>query len=50
LYPNLQDIRDVSLNIAVKVAEKFYAQDVAQVSRPDNLREFMAGKMYDPYY
>ena len=46
----MQNIRSVSLDIAVKVAEQAYAQGLAQEPRPDNLREFMAAKMYDPYY
>ena len=50
LYPPMQNIRSVSLDIAVKVAEQAYAQGLAQEPRPDNLREFMAAKMYDPYY
>lgn len=50
LYPPMQNIRSVSLDIAVKVAEQAYAQGLAQEPRPGNLREFMAAKMYDPYY
>jgi malate dehydrogenase (oxaloacetate-decarboxylating)(NADP+) len=50
LYPPMQNIRSVSLDIAVKVAEQAYAQGLAKEPRPDNLREFMAAKMYDPYY
>ena len=50
LYPPMQNIREVSLDIAVKVAEKFYEQGVAQEPRPDNLREFIAAKMYDSNY
>ena len=50
LYPPMKNIRQVSLDIAVKVAEKFYEQGVAQEPRPDDLRSFMAAKMYDPYY
>ncbi|MBT8140936.1 MAG: NAD-dependent malic enzyme [Gammaproteobacteria bacterium] len=50
LYPNLQDIREVSLSIAVKVAEKLYEQGVTQEPRPDDLREFMRAQMYDTHY
>lgn len=50
LYPPMQNIRKVSLDIAVAVAEHAYSQDNASEPKPDNLREFMAGQMYDPYY
>jgi len=50
LYPPMKNIREVSLDIAVQVAEKFYEQGVAQEPKPNNLREFIASKMYDPYY
>ncbi len=50
LYPPMQNIREVSLDIAVQVAEKFYEQGVAQEPRPSDLREFIASKMYDSNY
>lgn len=50
LYPPLSNIREVSLEIAVALAEKAYECGVAQYPRPDNLRENIQGLMYDPRY
>ena len=50
LYPPLADIRKVSLEIAVAVAEKAYECGLAQEDRPDDLREFIQGMVYDPRY
>jgi malate dehydrogenase (oxaloacetate-decarboxylating)(NADP+) len=50
LYPPLCDIREVSLEIAVALAEKAYECGVAQDPKPDNLRETIQGLMYDPKY
>ena len=37
LYPPLTDIREISRNIAVKVAELAFDKNIARVSRPGNL-------------
>lgn len=50
LFPSLTDIRKVSLNIAVALAEKAYEQDLTQEPQPKNLKDFIAQKMYDPSY
>lgn len=50
LYPRLSDIREVSLNIAVAVAEDAYERGLASVTRPADLRGFIAGLMFDPGY
>ena len=50
LYPPLTDIREVSLNIAVALAEKAYEQNLAQLPKPDDLQEYVAELMYDPSY
>lgn len=50
LYPSLTDIRNVSLEIAVAVAEKAYDTGLAQLERPADLRKFIADSMYDPLY
>ena len=49
-YPPLTHIQDVSLDIAVAVAELAYEGDLAQQPRPDDLRAFIAGMRYDPSY
>jgi malate dehydrogenase (oxaloacetate-decarboxylating)(NADP+) len=50
VYPPLQSIREVSLAIAVAVAEKAWEQGLAQAERPANIRQMIAGQMYDPSY
>ncbi len=50
LYPPLCDIRKVSLEIAVALADKAYESGVAQDPRPDDLRESIRHLMYDPRY
>jgi len=48
LYPPLAEIRNVSLEIAVVVAEKAHECGLARVTKPDNLRETIKRQMYDP--
>ena len=50
IYPPLNDIRNVSLEIATAVAEKAYQQDLAQSSKPSNLKQEIENYMYDPRY
>ncbi|MEL7310824.1 MAG: NAD-dependent malic enzyme [Pseudomonadota bacterium] len=50
LYPPLTQIRDVSLAVAVSVAERAYTDNLATVPRPDDLSAFIAETMYDPTY
>ena len=50
LYPPLTRIRDVSLAVAVQVAERAFADGLATVPRPDDLEAFIAATMYDPMY
>lgn len=50
VYPVLTRIREVSLEIAVAVAEEAYQQGLAGNDRPDNLRDFIENTMYDPTY
>ncbi len=50
LYPALTDIRGVSAEIAVAVAEQAYVEGVAKLPRPNDIREYIIGKMYDPRY
>ncbi len=48
LYPPLRDIRRISLEIAVSVAEAAYARRLARLKRPKNLRQAIARFMYEP--
>lgn len=50
LYPPLSTIRDVSLNIAVCVAEKAYEEGLAREPRPKDVRAFIKDTMYSPNY
>ena len=50
LYPPLSDIREVSLSIAVAVAEKAYETGLAQLKRPADLKAHIESLMYQPNY
>jgi malate dehydrogenase (oxaloacetate-decarboxylating)(NADP+) len=50
LYPPLPRIREVSLSVAVAVAEAAYRHGLAVVPRPDDLRAHIASLMYEPVY
>jgi malate dehydrogenase (oxaloacetate-decarboxylating)(NADP+) len=48
LYPPLRDIRKVSLAIAVSVATKAYAMNLAREKRPKSIRQSIEAMMYQP--
>jgi malate dehydrogenase (oxaloacetate-decarboxylating)(NADP+) len=48
LYPPLNDIRRISLAIAVSVAETAYAMKLARARRPRDLKKTIARFMYEP--
>ena len=48
LYPPLTEIRQISLAIAVAVAEAAYAMRLARRRRPANLKKSIADSMYEP--
>jgi malate dehydrogenase (oxaloacetate-decarboxylating)(NADP+) len=48
LYPPLKQIRKISLAIAVAVATKAYAMDLARQKRPQSIRRHVAALMYRP--
>lgn len=50
LFPPLREIRDVSLEVAVAVAEEAYSAGLARLERPADLREYLRASMYDPFY
>ncbi len=50
IYPPLSEIRAVSAQIALAVAEQAYADGLARLPRPDDLHEHMRTQMYDPSY
>ncbi|MBX2868860.1 MAG: NAD-dependent malic enzyme [Acidiferrobacterales bacterium] len=50
IYPVVDEIREVSLNIATAVAEHAYESGLATVPRPEDLRSDIQSMMYDPTY
>jgi len=50
VYPPLPRIRQVSLDVAVAVAELAYAGGLATKPRPGDLVEFIRGLMFEPVY
>jgi malate dehydrogenase (oxaloacetate-decarboxylating)(NADP+) len=50
VYPPLKNIREVSLAIAVEVAEVAYQQGLAREPRPDDLEAYIRSIMYYPEY
>ena len=50
IYPAVKEIREVSLNVAVKIAEVVFRSGLAGVKRPKNIRKFIEKRMYRPVY
>ena len=50
IYPPIKNIRDVSINVAVKVAEEIFRSGLARIKKPKNIRKFIQSKMYEPVY
>lgn len=50
LYPSLTRIRALCLEIGVRVAEIAYEQNLAQIPKPDDLKEFIQDQMFQPVY
>ncbi len=50
IYPPINNIRDVSINVAVKVVEEIFRSGLACVKRPKDIRKFIKSKMYEPVY
>jgi len=50
LYPELSEIRDISLEIAITVAEKIYDLGIGRADKPEDLRKAIADYMFDPSY
>jgi malate dehydrogenase (oxaloacetate-decarboxylating)(NADP+) len=48
LYPPLRDIRKISLAVAVSVATKAYAMNLARNKRPKSVRQSIEAMMYRP--
>ena len=50
LYPSLLQVREVSLRIAVAVAEVAFSEGLAGIPKPADLAALMREQMYDPAY
>ena len=50
LYPPICEIRSLSLEIALAVAEKVYTIGIARTERPTDLRKTIEDYMYNPMY
>jgi malate dehydrogenase (oxaloacetate-decarboxylating)(NADP+) len=50
LYPRLNEIRTLSLEIAFAVAEKAYQLEIARNSKPKDLKQTIKDYMFNPYY
>src|SRR6187200_1818351 len=50
IYPLINNILEVSYNVAIRVAEKIFESGLAGVKRPKDIRTFIKRKMYEPKY
>jgi malate dehydrogenase (oxaloacetate-decarboxylating)(NADP+) len=50
IYPLIDNILEVSYNVAIKVAEKIFESRLAGIKKPKDIRTFIKSKMYEPKY
>ena len=50
IYPLIDNILEVSYNVAIKVAEKIFESGLAGIKKPKDIRTFIKNKMYEPKY
>lgn len=50
VYPPIQNIREVSAQIAVDVTKYIFEKGLAGIKKPDNIESFVKQQMYDPVY
>jgi malate dehydrogenase (oxaloacetate-decarboxylating)(NADP+) len=50
IYPPINKILEVSLEIAVQVAKKIFELGMASVNEPEDIASFIKNKMYQPVY
>jgi len=48
VYPSLDALTTVSLDVAAKVAEKAFEMDLAQIEKPKNIKSFLKDAMWHP--
>ncbi|MFQ6677280.1 MAG: NAD-dependent malic enzyme [Fidelibacterota bacterium] len=50
MYPSLTNIREISLNIAIAVAEYAFENNLTQVPIPDSISKMLKDVIYEPEY
>jgi len=50
LFPNLELIREVSLEIGVAISRLAFEQGLAGIEEPDDLRDHISARMYEAEY
>jgi malate dehydrogenase (oxaloacetate-decarboxylating)(NADP+) len=50
IHPKVNDILNVSVNVAVKVSNHIFDNSLAGLERPNDIRSFIKSKMYEPVY
>jgi malate dehydrogenase (oxaloacetate-decarboxylating)(NADP+) len=50
LFPSQADILDTEVTTATRVAEFIFDQGMASVERPDDIRAWLEGQLYQPHY
>jgi len=50
IYPPMANIREASVEVAIRVAELIFDRGLARVPRPADVAEFVRARVYDPAY
>ncbi len=50
IYPPMKNIRDVSLKIAIEVANYAFEHGLARAQRPDDVEQAITNYIYEPKY
>ncbi len=50
IYPHVDNILEVSYNVAIKIAEKIFESGLAGIEKPKDIKAFIKSKMYAPEY
>ena len=50
IYPPIANIREASIEVAIRVAELIFDRGLARVDRPVDVAAFVRSKVYDPAY
>lgn len=50
IYPSMRRIREISMKIAMAVADMAYEKDLANVPKPIDMKAFITSRMWEPVY